>query len=176
MRMPRLSRTPGRIARFGRAREGSTAIEFALVAGPFFLLIGAILEVGIMLFAEDTLQNAVQEAGRALRTGQASSGGMTSAQFGQAVCNEAPNLQDCAARIGVFVGSAARFADLNVPGVAAIGPGTRAFAPGTGGQAVAIVATYDWSFSFPFMQPFSTVPGANARRLQGIAIFMNEPF
>ena len=36
------------VRRFGRAREGVTAIEFGLVATPFFFLIFGLAEVGIV--------------------------------------------------------------------------------------------------------------------------------
>lgn len=163
-----------RLLRFGRAREGATAIEFALVAVPFFMVIGWILEIGIMLFTEYALQNAVQDASRTIRTGAAAT--MTGPQFLQEVCNNGSVVNDCGARLGIAVESAGTFAGITVPAIDTIGPGVQSFNSGGPEAAVTVIATYDWEFIFPFMQPLSNVAGGNARRLHGMAVFRSEPF
>ncbi len=44
--------------RLCRNEDGVTAIEFAVLAPLFFLLLGSIMETGIMLFSEYSLQPA----------------------------------------------------------------------------------------------------------------------
>uniref|UniRef100_UPI00112F141F TadE/TadG family type IV pilus assembly protein n=1 Tax=Escherichia coli TaxID=562 RepID=UPI00112F141F len=61
-----------KLARWRRSESGATAVEFALVAGPFFYVLGCICETGLMLFTEYVIQNSVQEAARLVRTGQVS--------------------------------------------------------------------------------------------------------
>lgn len=71
------------------AIKGSAAIEFALVAPVFFILLMGTIETGVIFFAQATLQNAVNDTARLVRTGQTgcytTSGGncqaMTQAQF-----------------------------------------------------------------------------------------------
>lgn len=58
-----------RLAAFARARDGATAVEFALVALPFLILLCAVFEACLMTFAQQTLNNAVDRAGRAVFTG-----------------------------------------------------------------------------------------------------------
>jgi hypothetical protein len=41
---------------------------------------------------------------------------------------------------------------------------------------MAIVATVDWRFILPHMQLLSNVDTGAERRLQGIAVFQNEPY
>lgn len=53
-----------------RDRDGSTALEFALVAIPFSLLAVAIIEMAMMYTAYSLMQGAAQDAVRAVRTGQ----------------------------------------------------------------------------------------------------------
>jgi len=86
------------------ANRGSAAIEFALVAPVFFILLMGTIETGVIFFAQSTLQNAVNDAARMVRTGQTgcytTSGGncvaMTQAQFRTQICSEASAiLQDC---------------------------------------------------------------------------------
>ena len=54
-----------------RRREGSTAVEFALVAFPFFILLFGILEIGLMLLVDALVETAASDAGRQIRTGLA---------------------------------------------------------------------------------------------------------
>lgn len=60
----------GRIAGFTAARDGATAVEFALVGVPFLCLIAAIIETALAFFASQVLDNAVSSASRQLYTGQ----------------------------------------------------------------------------------------------------------
>jgi Flp pilus assembly protein TadG len=164
-------RTAGR---FGRARDGATAIEFAIFAGPFFFIIGWILEFGLMQFTEYTLQNAVYEAGRRqIQIGTV----MTGTSFRDRVCENAQIILDCNARLGIWVESADNFNDIMVPAIpAGILPASTAnFDQGTSGQAVVIIAVIDWNFVFPFMRPLGNL-AANpaARRLYGITAFRSE--
>ncbi|MER9865759.1 pilus assembly protein [Mesorhizobium sp. M0136] len=56
--------------RFLGDRRGSTAIEFAMLAIPFALLVFAILESCISFAAQEVMANATDDIARQLRTGQ----------------------------------------------------------------------------------------------------------
>lgn len=60
----------GLLRRFARNRDGVTAIEFAFLGLPFFLLIFAILESCIAFAAQELLSNATDDVARRFRTGQ----------------------------------------------------------------------------------------------------------
>jgi len=84
--------------------KGSAAIEFAMVAPVFFVLLMGTIEAGVIFFAQSALQNALNDTARLVRTGQTScyttSGGncvaMTQAQFRTRLCSEVSLLlQDC---------------------------------------------------------------------------------
>jgi Flp pilus assembly protein TadG len=60
-----------------RDRRGSVAIEFSLIAIPFFMLLFGVLEVGIIFFGSSMLEKATADAGRLIRTGQAQEQQMT---------------------------------------------------------------------------------------------------
>src|SRR4051794_7539458 len=68
----RRARTGRAQADFLRAREGATAVEFALLALPFLAILSATLEVAIGSWAQEMLQQAVSDAGRQIYTGPAS--------------------------------------------------------------------------------------------------------
>ncbi len=51
-------------------REGTTAIEFSLLAMPYLLLILSILEMSLMFTAESILEGSTTNAARQIKTGQ----------------------------------------------------------------------------------------------------------
>lgn len=57
-------------SRFGADERGATAVEFALVAAPFFAFLLAILEAGLNLWMQQVLETRVSEMSRRLYTGQ----------------------------------------------------------------------------------------------------------
>jgi Flp pilus assembly protein TadG len=65
-------RRPGMrcITALRRHQGGATAVEFALVAPPFFGLLFAILETALMFWTTQVLETAVANASRAIYTGQ----------------------------------------------------------------------------------------------------------
>lgn len=93
------------IRRFRRSRGGSAAVEFALVAPMFFALLFAIIETGLMFFANQVLETLTQDSARVIQTGQAmtpggisatQTGPLTAAQFqSQVVCANIPALLSC---------------------------------------------------------------------------------
>ena len=77
------------VARFAAARQGTTAVEFALIAPAFLAMLFAIIQTTLFLFAQETLQNAAVEGGRLFMTGQAQttgSSGLSQTQFANDVC------------------------------------------------------------------------------------------
>jgi len=102
-------RTPQRrmrraLVRFRGSRDGTAAIEFALLAFPFFLLIFATIEAFIAFAGEQLLENAVDTMGRQLRTGQITTFDptrptyMDEAQFRAKFCEEISLMITCAAK------------------------------------------------------------------------------
>ena len=72
---------PRVVRRMAKSEDGAAAVEFALVAFPFFMIMGCICETGIMLFTEYSIQAGVQEAARQIKTGQAQNASMSAAVF-----------------------------------------------------------------------------------------------
>lgn len=181
----KLRRTAGR---FGKSQNGATAVEFALVAAPFFYVLGATCETGLMLFSEYVMQNAVQDAARLVRTGQVTSSDgtviMSSSDFHTKVCETVSIIFDCDSKVTVYVNSAADFATLSTSIDDPVNIGTKSdgtaypvvFTPGGQLKAAAVIATYDWDFAFPFMEFLGNIDSGQKRRIYGIAMFRNEPF
>ena len=58
------------LRRWRRDQSGVTAIEFGIVAMPFMMLLFGIISVCLYFFTKFTMENAVWQAARAIRTGQ----------------------------------------------------------------------------------------------------------
>jgi Flp pilus assembly protein TadG len=91
-RAARLARAARRLA---CAREGSTAVEFALIALPFVVVLIAILQVAIVFLAQNELETAVEKVSRGLLTGATQQAAITQTQFASSVCSNLPALFDC---------------------------------------------------------------------------------
>lgn len=77
----------GRVRRFGRAEDGAAAVEFAIVGVPFFLMLTAILELGLAFFASMALDAGTDQFARLIKTNQVTNGSLTNQQFRTQVCN-----------------------------------------------------------------------------------------
>lgn len=169
-----------RYRNFWRADDGVTAIEFAFVAPPFLLLMGMILETGLMLFTEYALQASVQEAARTIRTGSAQTAAYNVTNFKQEICKHAKTVPNCESKLAVDVTKATKFSTLTLPSYLNVGKkddGTMnpaSYNCGGPKDAVGVTATYDWTFILPTY--IGNINGGKARRLSGVAVFRNEPF
>lgn len=81
-------RSRGTLARFRRDGKGSIAIEFGLLALPFFLLIFAILESCISFAAQQLMSNVTDDVARQFRTGQIKSADITEQQLRDMICDD----------------------------------------------------------------------------------------
>jgi Flp pilus assembly protein TadG len=82
-----------RSAVFARDERGATAIEFGLLALPFFTIVFAIIETSMVFFAGQVLDSAVQDASRKVRTGEASAYSL--AQFRTEICSGLFSIFNC---------------------------------------------------------------------------------
>lgn len=93
--LPRRSILPsfGRVRVFARDDRGVTAIEFGILALPFFTIIAAILQTAIMFLTSQVLDSAIEDASRRVRTGQAQHFSLT--DFRDYMCDYTFGLIDC---------------------------------------------------------------------------------
>jgi Flp pilus assembly protein TadG len=175
----RTMRALARARRFGRDEKGSTAMEFAIVALPFFTMMLAAIDFGLMRFATSTLENGISEAARQIRTGQVVANGTTAAQFRTIVCDNVSMLLQCDARLGIDVRVFDSFDDVNFP-AAVDGNGnlSGAFQYQTGGPGdiVLVRVFYSWPMLTPFFGEAMSNMNGGARLLTASAAFRNEPF
>lgn len=99
---------------FSRDSKGSAAIEFGMIAVPFFMMIFAIIETAMMFFATQALETATQDSARLIMTGQAQIAGMSASQFKANVCTRLSGLLDCANGVDVDVKSYSSFGSVAI--------------------------------------------------------------
>lgn len=170
------------IKRYKDSEDGVTAIEFAMVGGPFLYLLMAIFETGLMLFSEYVIENGTANAARMIRTGEVQTTGITQSEFKELVCGNLAAFLDCETRLYVDVRSYPDFDDVSVP-PAISGSGELSSDVTTGGQfepgneleVVVARVYYDWKLFTPGISHLANL--ANGRRLlSASAAFRNEPF
>ncbi|MCZ7479878.1 pilus assembly protein [Rhizobium rhizogenes] len=94
----RLARLTPLLRKFGVSRDGTAAIEFAILAIPYFLVVFAIIETFIAMMAEQVVVNATETMARRLRTGQISSS-ISKEDFRKNFCNEVSVMITCSDEI-----------------------------------------------------------------------------
>lgn len=92
---------------FRRNEDGTTAIEFAIVAVPFFMFIFGLMGVSSYFFIMTSLEKGMDQSSRMVRTGQAQTMNMTVSDFKKALCDRAGGWVKCN-KVQVFV---QKFAD-----------------------------------------------------------------
>lgn len=166
--------------RFRADRSGATAIEFSLIALPFFALLFAIIEIGMFFLADQTLENAAQDSARLIMTGQVQNSKFTQEQFKQTVCSRLVGMFDCQGGIEVDVKSYKTFADVTIDNPIGADNKLRTdftFLPGNAGDVVVVRVFYQWPLYVTGLGLNLSTPGWNNKRLlTASAAFRNEPF
>lgn len=81
--------------RLRRNDSGAAAVEFAIIAVPFFFILFAIIEISLIFIKQQILETAVQDAARKIWTGEMTSGNTTRGQFKAFICGKTFSLLGC---------------------------------------------------------------------------------
>jgi Flp pilus assembly protein TadG len=165
--------------RFFRHQDGSTAVEFSLVAIPFIGLTFAILETALVFFAGQTLETAVTDSARMIMTGQAQDKSWTKDDFKTEVCSRVYGLFDCVGGIYVDVKTYASFASINndLPLTdGKIDESKLNYSPGNPGEIEVVTLYYQWPIYVTLLGNNLSNINGNKRLLVATAVFCNEPF
>ena len=163
-----------------RPREGAAAVEFAMVAAPFFFMIFAVLELGVVFLVDSTLENAVMEASRIVRTGRAETENITDVQFKTALCAEMSVFQgDCAARANVDVRVMPAFSD-GLPDSpiedGELKTSVLKYDRGQPGDLMLVRVWYTQPLVTPFMQQAMSRLDSGDAVISVVTAFRNEPY
>jgi Flp pilus assembly protein TadG len=174
----RLRKTARRLRR--DARKGSAAIEFAVIAPVFFILLMGIIENGVIYFAGSTLQYATDNAARYVRTGQAQTASMTQAQFRTMICNDITPLLACDSNLQIdmeaYTGYAsATFTSPTTP-TGGLNPALDNYQLGSACSVVLVRTFYTWQVLTPGLSQFLTNITGGYHLITATSAFRNEPF
>lgn len=176
-----VSRVKSFATAFGRDERGFTAVEFAMVAMPFLMLLFGTIAVGLYFFTTFTLENAVEKAARQIRTGQAQMAGKTTSEFKADVCSYAPGYVDCAGNLRVNVTSFSSFSAVTTPPCVdssgdLIPEPTSAAVPGAASEVVLVTVCYEWELAgaLPFLELGDMDNGSSMIRAS--TTFKTEPY
>jgi Flp pilus assembly protein TadG len=181
--------------RFGRDERGTTLIEFALVAPMFIFLLLAVIEIGLTMLTQFTLDGAARSAARLVRTGQVQSGGGITT-FQNQLCSQVETLLTSCSGILFEVQEFANFGSINftpcTSNANANPPGNAPcpFVPGTGGEVVGVRVSYARPYIVPWVGECLTTghcwlglgtsasapSGTYTTTLMSTVVFQNEPF
>jgi Flp pilus assembly protein TadG len=169
-----------RLRAFRRDMRGATAVEFGLLAIPFFLLLFAILETFLYLFASQTVATATQAASRLIRTGQAQALSYTDVEFRGAICRAMAGILNCEANLRVDVRIVDTFAEVDLaPPMDDDGnldPEDFDYDDGGAGDIVVVRAYYQWPLNTDLLGLGLANLGNGGRLIAAATAFRNEPF
>jgi Flp pilus assembly protein TadG len=170
----RRMRTLRTMRRLARKEDGAAAVEFAMVAAPFLLLVFAILETALVFFGGQILETAVADSGRMIMTGQAQTQTFNASAFKSAVCEKIFGLFDCNG-VYVDVKTYSNFSSVNMtPPLDSNGnfQDNTTYQPGGPGDIVVVRLFYQWPIYVSLLQNMA----GNKRLLIATAAFRNEPY
>ncbi len=165
---------------FARAERGATAVEFALIALPFFMLLFGILQLGLLFMASTTIEGATVTAAREIRTGELQNAGTnTAAGFKSLVCANMSWLStsDCTSNLSVDVRTFGNFGSItNTPPVTngAVDQTKLQFNSGTNCSIVLVRVYYPYTLVAPTFTPGLPDLGNNQKLITFASAFRNE--
>ena len=170
---------------FRRNERGAVAVEFALLALPFFAIIGAILETSFFFLSSQLLDSAVDTGSRLVRTGQTAD--YSAENFRTAICDNLYGLFDCN-KLEIQVNTVSSFSSASFS--SPLDPDTMdwsdewkaaklvegGFNPGNASQVVMVRVYYKWPTMLDILG-FNLSNAGDGNRLMGaVRVFKNEPF
>ena len=164
---------------FSRAREGSAAIEFGLVAAPFLALLFAIMETAFVFFASQSLEYAASQSGRLIMTGQQDAAKWDQAAFKNQVCARIVALFDCSNKLYVNVQKYSTFSSAGTTPPYTNGqldPSKVKYEPGVPGDVIVVQLYYQWPIYVSLLNSQLSNQNGSHRLLVATNAFRNEPY
>ena len=174
---PKIVKTPNTIGQFCKEDDGATAVEFGMLALPFFLLFMSIIECSLFFFSGQMMESAIDTVGREIRVGILNQT-TTADQFKAAVCEEAKILFDCS-KIKVDLKVVDTFNNLGgmpqpVDGV--VVDEAYGFATPGAERIIMITASYEWPIYTNYLQKYMSGLNSGNALITAVSVFKSEPY
>ncbi|HEY8383971.1 MAG TPA: TadE/TadG family type IV pilus assembly protein [Microvirga sp.] len=170
---------------FRRKDDGAAAIEFAMVAAPFFLMLSAIFETALVFFSTQILENAVADASRRFYTGEfqqthqsVSDPATLQQHFKNDVCSRV-TLFDCQATLKVDISTHKTFPSGGFTAPikdGEIDPSFGQYQTAPGDTYVLVRVAGARTVFMAMMTPYLSNLNGNRRLVMASAAFKTEPF
>ncbi|MBL4854121.1 MAG: pilus assembly protein [Robiginitomaculum sp.] len=174
-------------------RDGTTAIEFAILGVPFMALLFGIVEISVLFFVTSTTHHAVAEVSRQIRTGEFQSTGGGAEEFKDAICAAMSGVGSCDnLRVDVLSSATGQFSDLNLPTSPVSCSGTSEeieaceaadpemladeYTDTSGGDVVIVRVQYVHQLAVPNELTRLSNAAGNTHIITATTAFKNEPF
>lgn len=178
---------------FARRTEGTTAVEFAIIAIPFLSIIFFLLQMCLIFFWGQSVEHATIQSARAIRAGTVQTAGMSAQQYkDKFLCplltaglscdnaivsvNRVPKTWASNHSGGIY-----NFVDMSGPSLTA--PATQQasapFCPGSPGDMIFIDVVYRAPIPVPWAWPSQslvTIDGQYFLLLRATAVVVGEPY
>jgi Flp pilus assembly protein TadG len=168
---------------FVQGREGSAAVEFAMVSIPFLTMLFSLIELGIVFMISMTLDDATMTAARQIRTGQTQTAGGaadTQSGFQAAICGNMTWIAaTCASNLSVDVETFPSFAAATPTNPVTSGvfnPASLQFTPGAAQDVVVVRAYFRWKLITPFLDQALEKLSDGEAIIISTSAFRNEPY
>lgn len=164
--------------RLFKSNEGATAVEFALLVLPFFVLIFAIIEISLLFFVDSTLDGALAKTARKVRVGYAASQHWDINAFKNDLCTNLSLSFGCSANVKVVASVVTNMASVTYTtstanGVLTI---TETYNTGMSGEYVLIQVFLPWKPILPMYKFAGSTLSDGTYILAAASLFKNEPF
>ena len=170
-------RAPKIVRRLKDNEEGVTAIEFAMLGFPFFMLLMAIIESSLLFFAGQVLESSVDDVSRQIRTGQLDQD-MTEQDLRNEICNASALLFTCA-NINIDMQVVATFdhlGDMPEPSGGILDPNDFNFTSAGPRQIVMVTVATEWPIYTHYLQQYLSKLNSGNALLTAVAVFRTEPY
>jgi len=170
------------VTRFLARCDGAVAMEFALIAVPFFLIIAATVQTAVIYMAEQELETVTEQASRYILTNQGQN--YTQSTFASSVvCPQVVALFNCNKLMidleDYGTGTSFSSANTSAPTLTYNAQGqvtnTWSYTAGSPGDIMVLRIMYQWPvFLKPFGYNLSNLSNGD-RLMMATAVFKNEP-
>ncbi|MEO1700730.1 MAG: TadE/TadG family type IV pilus assembly protein [Pseudomonadota bacterium] len=179
--MRRLSVLKKSFSVFRRDRKGATAIEFTLLALPFFALVFAIVETSISYTTEQYMSNVADRLSRDIRTGRITASTHNKSQFRTLLCDRlralaspgCPGMSFDVRSYGSFL-AVPKGVTYSEPGV--VDTSGWDYKPGGSGSINSIRIVYEWPVYTDIMKKYMAGLKNGKNLLYASNTWQNEPF
>ena len=176
-KLSKVVKVPNAIGQFCKEDDGATAVEFGMLALPFFLLFMSIIECSLLFFSGQMMESAVDTVGRSVRVGILKQT-TTAEEFRTAVCDEAKILFDCPKlKIDLkVVDTFSALGNMPMPVGGALDDSLYGYSALDREKIIMITASYEWPIYTNYLQKYMSGLNSGNALITAVSVFRSEPY